>query len=52
MDLFSNLALGFSVAVTPINLLYAFIGCVLGTMIGVLPGVGPVALSAEASQTD
>ncbi|HYE41475.1 MAG TPA: tripartite tricarboxylate transporter permease [Ramlibacter sp.] len=46
MDLFSNLALGFDVAFTPINLLYAFIGCVLGTAIGVLPGVGPVATIA------
>ncbi len=46
MDLFTNLALGFSVAFTPINLLYCFIGCVLGTAIGVLPGVGPVATIA------
>ncbi len=46
MDLFSNLAIGFGVAFTPINLLYAFIGCVLGTAIGVLPGVGPVATIA------
>ena len=37
MDLFSNLALGFGVALTPINLLYALVGCVLGTLIGVLP---------------
>lgn len=42
MDLFNNLALGFSVAVTPENLLYAFLGCLLGTLIGVLPGIGPV----------
>ena len=46
MDLFANLALGFDVAFTPINLLYAFIGCVLGTLIGVLPGIGPVATIA------
>ena len=46
MDLLSNLALGFGVAFTPINLLYAFIGCVLGTLIGVLPGIGPVATIA------
>ncbi len=46
MDLFSNLSLGFSVAFTPINLLYAFIGVVLGTLIGVLPGIGPVATIA------
>src|SRR5687768_17986864 len=46
MDLISNLTLGFGVAFTPINLLYAFVGCVLGTLIGVLPGVGPVATIA------
>src|SRR5512145_3311270 len=43
MDLITNLSLGFSVEFTPINLMYAFIGCVLGTLIGVLPGIGPVA---------
>lgn len=42
MDLLQNLALGFSVAVTPENLIYAFLGCLLGTLIGVLPGIGPV----------
>ncbi|ETD72854.1 hypothetical protein V757_01715 [Pelistega indica] len=41
-DLLNNLALGFSVAVTPENLMYAFLGCLLGTLIGVLPGIGPV----------
>ena len=41
MDLISNLSLGFGVAFTPINLLYAFVGCILGTLIGVLPGIGP-----------
>src|SRR3954469_2602545 len=46
MDLFHNLILGFGVAITPINLLYAFIGVLLGTLIGVLPGVGPVATIA------
>jgi putative tricarboxylic transport membrane protein len=46
MDLLSNLSLGFSVAITPVNILYAFIGCVLGTLIGVLPGIGPVATIA------
>ena len=46
MDLISNLALGFSVAATPLNLVYCFIGCLLGTLIGVLPGVGPVATIA------
>jgi len=37
---------GFAVATLPINLLYAFIGCVLGTLIGVLPGLGPAAGTA------
>lgn len=46
MDLITNLSIGFGVAVTPINLLYAFVGCLLGTMIGVLPGIGPVATIA------
>ena len=46
MDLIANLSLGFGVAVTPINLLYALIGCVLGTLIGVLPGIGPIATIA------
>ena len=46
MDLISNLALGFGVAFTPINLLYALVGCILGTLIGVLPGIGPVATIA------
>jgi putative tricarboxylic transport membrane protein len=46
MDLIANLSLGFGVAFTPINLLYAFIGCLLGTLIGVLPGIGPLATIA------
>ncbi|MET0441959.1 MAG: tripartite tricarboxylate transporter permease, partial [Casimicrobiaceae bacterium] len=46
MDLLNHLALGFGVALTPVNLLYAFIGVLLGTLIGVLPGIGPVATIA------
>ncbi|WP_454695626.1 tripartite tricarboxylate transporter permease [Achromobacter aegrifaciens] len=42
MELVDNLMLGFSVAFTPENLLYALLGCVLGTLVGVLPGLGPV----------
>jgi putative tricarboxylic transport membrane protein len=42
MELLSNLAIGFGVAFTFQNLLYAFGGAVLGTLIGVLPGLGPV----------
>jgi putative tricarboxylic transport membrane protein len=43
MELISNLGLGFGVALTYTNLLYCFIGVVLGTLIGVLPGIGPIA---------
>jgi len=46
MDLLSHLALGFGVALTPVNLLYALVGALLGTLIGVLPGIGPVATIA------
>lgn len=46
MDLLENLALGFSVALSWQNLAYAFVGCLLGTLIGVLPGLGPVATIA------
>ncbi|WP_038210645.1 tripartite tricarboxylate transporter permease [Xenophilus azovorans] len=46
MDLLSNLATGFGVAFTFQNLAYAFVGCLLGTLIGVLPGIGPVATIA------
>jgi putative tricarboxylic transport membrane protein len=42
MDL-NNLLLGFSIALTPINLLFAFLGVFLGTVIGALPGIGPSA---------
>ena len=41
MDFASNLALGFSVALTPFNLLMAVFGVVAGIIIGALPGVGP-----------
>jgi len=46
MEIFGNLLLGFTVAVSPLNLLYALIGVLLGTLIGVLPGIGPVATIA------
>ena len=45
-DLINHLSLGFEVAFTAQNLLYAFIGCLLGTLIGVLPGLGPLATIA------
>jgi len=38
--------LGFVTGVSLENLAYAFLGCLLGTMIGVLPGLGPVATIA------
>ena len=41
MDFLANLALGFSVALTPFNLLMAVSGVVVGMLIGALPGVGP-----------
>jgi len=46
MDLFANLALGFSTALSLQNLIYALIGCIFGTLIGVLPGIGPIATIA------
>jgi TctA family transporter len=46
MEILSNLALGFGVALSPFNLLMCLIGVILGTLIGVLPGVGPVATIA------
>jgi putative tricarboxylic transport membrane protein len=59
MDALANLGDGFATALTPVNLLYAFVGVLLGTMIGVLPGIGPamaialllpVTYSLEATQ--
>jgi len=44
--MFGNLLLGFSVAAQPFNLMMCLVGVVLGTLIGVLPGVGPVATIA------
>lgn len=41
MELFSHLAIGFSAALSLTNVLYCFAGVLLGTLIGVLPGIGP-----------
>ena len=41
MDILNQLLGGLATAATPINLLWAFVGCALGTAIGVLPGIGP-----------
>lgn len=46
MEAISNLFLGFSIALTPINLFWCFIGVLLGTIVGVLPGLGPPATIA------
>src|SRR5881394_4036199 len=45
-ELFSNLALGFQVAASPMNLLFCLIGALVGTLVGVLPGIGTVATIA------
>ena len=41
MDVVTNLAMGFSVALAPDTLMLAVIGCFIGTIIGALPGLGP-----------
>ena len=41
MDWWGHLLQGFATAASPINLVWAFVGCALGTAIGVLPGIGP-----------
>jgi len=46
MDIVGNLLLGLGVALSPGNLAFCFVGALLGTMIGVLPGLGPVATIA------
>ena len=46
MDFFQNLAGGFAVALSASNLFYCAIGAILGTAIGVLPGLGPPATIA------
>jgi TctA family transporter len=46
MELFANIGIGLATAASPLNLLYCLIGVFLGTMIGVLPGLGPTATIA------
>lgn len=46
MEVFSNLAQGFAVAMSVDNLLACFIGVLIGTIVGVLPGIGPVGAMA------
>jgi TctA family transporter len=43
MDVIAHLMLGFSQALRPINVAFALLGCFIGTLIGVLPGIGPLA---------
>jgi putative tricarboxylic transport membrane protein len=42
LDLFANLGLGLATAATPANLAYCFVGVVIGTLVGVLPGISPL----------
>ncbi len=46
MGEWASLFQGFSQALTPLNLLFALIGCIAGTLVGVLPGLGPTAAIA------
>jgi putative tricarboxylic transport membrane protein len=46
MDIFASLGMGFMTALEPMNILYCFIGVLLGTLVGVLPGIGPTATIA------
>jgi len=41
-ELLSNLALGFGVAFSPMNILFCLLGALVGTLVGVLPGIGTV----------
>ncbi len=46
MDIFANLLMGMSVAISPINLVYLFIGVMVGMIVGIIPGFGPSAALA------
>src|SRR3989304_914914 len=46
LESLSSLAYGFTIALQPLNLLYCFIGVTMGTLVGVLPGIGPPATIA------
>src|SRR5471032_986093 len=45
-ELLANLALGFSIALSPNNMFLCLVGALVGTLIGVLPGIGPLATIA------
>jgi putative tricarboxylic transport membrane protein len=46
VDIFANLLLGLSVAVSPMNLVWLFVGVMLGMVVGIIPGFGPSAALA------
>jgi putative tricarboxylic transport membrane protein len=46
MEIFNSLMGGFATCISPYNILMAFTGCLLGTIIGILPGLGPSATMA------
>lgn len=46
MEMWQSMMHGFSIALQPINILYAFTGCVVGTITGILPGIGPLGAMA------
>jgi len=46
MDFWANFIAGFSLALQPLNLMFCFLGVFVGTLIGVLPGIGPVGTMA------
>ena len=46
IDIFQSVLYGFQVAMQPLNLIYCFFGVMIGTLVGVLPGLGPAAAIA------
>ncbi len=46
MEMWQSLAHGFSIALLPMNMLYALVGCIVGTITGILPGIGPLGAMA------
>jgi len=46
MDVYHDLAIGFAVALSPLNIAYGLCGVLLGTLVGLLPGLGPVSTIA------
>ena len=49
MDVFASLMGGFQTTLQPLNLFVAFVGVLMGTIIGMLPGIGPITASALAT---